>query len=67
MIGNAGPTRVSFNEFTPLFQRDGWQFAGTGLVGTQDTRADELTATTLQGRTSVSVGQYFYDTDGFRR
>ena len=67
VIGNAGPARVSFNEFTPLFQKDGWQFAGTGLVGTQDTRADELTATTLQGRTSVSIGQYFYDTDGFRK
>ena len=26
-----------------------------------------MTATTLQGRTSVSLGQYFYDTDGFRQ
>lgn len=67
VIGNAGPAQVGFNEFTPLFQKDGWQFAGTGLVGTQDTRAVESTATTLQGRTSLSIGQYFYDTDGFRQ
>lgn len=67
VIGNAGPAQVGFNEFTPLFQKDGWQFAGTGMVGTQDTRAIESTATTLQGRTSISVGQYFYDSDGFRQ
>ncbi|MFZ1429950.1 MAG: TonB-dependent receptor [Geminicoccaceae bacterium] len=67
VIGNAGPAQVGFNEFTPLFQKDGWQFAGTGMVGTQDTRAVESTATTLQGRTSLSIGQYFYDTDGFRQ
>ena len=41
VIGNAGPAQVSFNEFTPLFQKDGWQFSGTGMVGTQDTRAVE--------------------------
>ena len=66
LIANAGPAQVSFNEFTPLFQQDGWQLNGTGVVGTQQTIGNELTATTLQGRTSVSIGQYFFDTDGFR-
>ena len=67
VIANAGPAHVGFNEFTPLFQQDGWQLNGTGVVGTQETIGNELTATTLLGRTSVSIGQYFYDTDGFRQ
>lgn len=66
VVGAAGPAQVSFNEFTPAFQSDGWQVTGTGVLGTQNTRAAETTATVLQGRTSVSLGQYFYDTDGFR-
>ena len=66
VIANAGPAHVGFNEFTPLFQQDGWQINGTGVVGTQNTIGNELTATALWGRTSVSVGQYYFDTDGFR-
>ncbi len=67
VIANSGPAHVSFNEFTPLFQKDGWQLNGTGVFGTQNTIGNELTATALWGRTSVSVGQYYLDTDGFRR
>jgi Flp pilus assembly protein TadD len=67
VIANAGPAHVSFNEFTPLFQEDGWQLNGTGVVGTQNTIGNELTATALWGRTSISLGQYYFDTDGFRR
>ena len=67
VIANSGPAHVSFNEFTPLFQKDGWQLNGTGVFGTQNTIGNELTATALWGRTSVSVGQYHLDTDGFRR
>ncbi|MFL5336010.1 MAG: FecR domain-containing protein [Geminicoccaceae bacterium] len=66
VIANAGPAHVAFNEFTPLFQQDGWQINGTGVVGTQNTIGNELTATALWGRTSVSVGQYYFDSDGFR-
>ncbi len=66
VIANAGPAHVGFNEFTPLFQKDGWQINGTGVAGTQNTIGNELTATALWGRTSVSVGQYYFDTDGFR-
>ncbi len=66
VIANGGPTHVAFNEFTPLFQEDGWQINGTGVAGTQNTIGNELTATALWGRASVSVGQYYFDTDGFR-
>ncbi len=66
VIANAGPAHVGFNEFTPLFQKDGWQINGTGVAGTQQTIGNELAATALWGRTSVSVGQYYFDTDGFR-
>ena len=67
VIANAGPAYVGFNEFTPLFQKDGWQINGTGVAGTQNTIGNELSATALWGRTSVSVGQYYFDTDGFRQ
>ena len=66
VIANAGPAHVGFNEFTPLFQKDGWQINGTGVAGTQNTIGNELAATALWGRTSVSIGQYYFDTDGFR-
>ena len=67
VIANSGPAHVGFNEFTPLFQKDGWQINGTGVAGTQNTIGNELSATALWGRTSVSVGQYYFDTDGFRQ
>jgi tetratricopeptide (TPR) repeat protein len=62
----SGPGTISLGDFTPLFDRDGFQISGTGLVGSEDTLADEIVATGQLGRTALSLGQFHYQTDGFR-
>ena len=62
----AGPSTPAFNEFTPLFLRDRLALQVSGLVGERETWGDEATAFGLWGRYSLSVGQFHYETDGFR-
>ena len=66
VVARSGPARAAFNEFTPLFTRNGVQVDGTGLAGTDSTFGNEVAVTGLLGRTSISVGQFHYETDGFR-
>ncbi len=66
MIPATGPLRPSFNEYTALFERDRLRYSGTGSVGTQETRSAENIVSGLYGRTALSAGQYYYNSDGFR-
>jgi tetratricopeptide (TPR) repeat protein len=66
LIARSGPAQVGFNEFTPLFTRDGVVVQATGVAGTDTTLGDEIAATGLLNRTSLSVGQLHFQTDGFR-
>ncbi len=66
LLDTTGPSRVTFAEFSPLFDADGFRLDGFGLIGTQNTFADQVSATALYKNASVSVGQYHYATDGFR-
>jgi tetratricopeptide (TPR) repeat protein len=66
IITGTGPGRASFNEFTPLLERNKPQFVASGVVGNQGTRGDEAVLSALYGRASVSVGQFHYHTAGFR-
>ncbi|BCT68679.1 TonB-dependent receptor [Nitrosospira sp. NRS527] len=67
IITGTGPAVAGFNEFAPLLERNKPQFVASGLVGTHSTLGVETVLSALYGRTSVSVGQFHYDTDGFRR
>ena len=58
---------MSFNEYTPLFVSDGIRLDAAALAGSDETGAEEVAVTGLYGRTSVSAGQFHYQTDGFRR
>ncbi|MCP5363981.1 MAG: FecR domain-containing protein [Hyphomicrobiales bacterium] len=62
-----GPTSVGFNEYTPLFDRNQTQLNATGVVGSNYTRSGEVVASGVYDRFSLSAGQYFYKTDGYRR
>ena len=42
------------------------QVNAAGVAGTDSTFGDEVAVTGLLGRTSLSVGQFHYQTDGFR-
>ena len=66
VIPPTGPLRPSFNEYTALFDRDRVRYTGIGSVGTQETRSAENIVSGLYGRTAISAGQYYYNSDGFR-
>jgi tetratricopeptide (TPR) repeat protein len=62
----AGPAKVSFNEFNPLFTNDGVKLQTSGVGGSNNTFGDEMTLSGLYKRFSYSLGQLHYKTDGFR-
>jgi tetratricopeptide (TPR) repeat protein len=66
LLDTTGPSRVTFAEFAPLFDADGLALSGTGEAGTQDTLGGEFAVTGLYRNASISVGQYHYETDGYR-
>lgn len=66
ILSGAGPTGAGFNEFTPLFERNRFTLRATGVVGSNGTRGNELIHSGLQGKVSYSLGQFHYETDGFR-
>jgi tetratricopeptide (TPR) repeat protein len=65
-VTGLGPSEVSFNEFTPLFAREQLRFTGTGVVGNNGTYGDEAVLSGLYGRFAFSLGQFHYETEGFR-
>ncbi|HLN90457.1 MAG TPA: TonB-dependent receptor, partial [Patescibacteria group bacterium] len=66
ILGGTGPASPSFNEFSPLFNRNRLALQASGVVGNQKTVGDEVVLSGLWNRFSGSVGQYHYETDGFR-
>lgn len=66
IIARAGPAEAAFNEFTPVFERNGPQINISGMAGNNDTLSDELVFSGVHDRLSYSIGQFFYKTDGFR-
>jgi len=66
LISASGPGTPSFNEFNPLFNRDGVTFQATGLVGERDTRAGEAVLAGIHRKASFSLGYTDFKTDGWR-
>ena len=62
----SGPTQVGLNEFNPLFERDALRFNGSAVVGNNDTIGDEVVFSGLKRRFAFALGQYHYETAGFR-
>ena len=63
---NAGPGGASFNQYDSLFARNQSRLQVSALAGTHKTSGDELLYSQLMDNTSLSLGQYHYETDGFR-
>jgi tetratricopeptide (TPR) repeat protein len=61
-----GPSDPSLLEFNPLFTRNRLALQGSGVVGGNDTLGDDLIQSGLHNNWSYSVGQYHFETDGFR-
>ncbi len=61
---NAGS--LSFNEFGPLFTRDRLAFSANGFFAENSTLGNDLVVSALYNHLSFSLGQFHYETDGFR-
>jgi len=66
ILTSAGPAEAAFNEFTPLFESNGHQLVVSALGGNNDTLADEVVLSGIKDRVSYSIGQFHYESDGFR-
>lgn len=62
----AGPSSVSFNEFTQLFTRNQVRIQASGVVGGNDTVGNDATVAGIRNRIAFNLGQYHFETDGFR-
>ncbi|HSF01967.1 MAG TPA: FecR domain-containing protein, partial [Solirubrobacterales bacterium] len=66
LISSGGPGGLSFNEFNPLFNRDGVTLQGTGLGGENGTWAGEGVLAGIYKNVSFSLGYTHFDTNGWR-
>jgi opacity protein-like surface antigen len=65
ILNGAGPSDLSFNEFNPLFNRNRYSLQLSSIVGENGTFGDEMVASAVYGKVSISAGQFHYETDGW--
>lgn len=66
ILSGAGPAEPSMNEFTPLFTRNRLALLASGIVGGNNALGDEVVQSGIVGKVSYSLGQFHYETAGFR-
>jgi tetratricopeptide (TPR) repeat protein len=66
ILEGAGPSDPSFNEFNLLFNRNRLGLQLSGVMGGNSTFGDEIVASGIYDKFSISAGQFHYETDGFR-
>ncbi|MEJ2641916.1 MAG: hypothetical protein P8010_20315, partial [Desulfosarcinaceae bacterium] len=66
ILEGSGPGDSTYNEFNPLFLRNRLALQASGIVGENDTLGDEVMQAGVLGKFSYSLGQFHYETDGFR-
>ena len=66
ILSGTGPTSLSTTEFNPMFTRNGVGVQFDGVVGSNSTLGNNLILSGLHDRVSYSLGQFHYETDGFR-
>jgi tetratricopeptide (TPR) repeat protein len=66
LLSASGPAALSFNEFNPLFNRNGIAFQGTGLAGQNSTYGGEGVLSGIYNKASFSFGGFHFQTDGWR-
>jgi tetratricopeptide (TPR) repeat protein len=67
LISAGGPAALSFNEFNPLFNRNGINFQSTGLAGENSTYAGEGVLSGIYNKAAFSLGGFHFETDGWRK
>jgi tetratricopeptide (TPR) repeat protein len=66
ILDTAGPAEIAFNEFNPLFNRNGFAIQGSAVYGGNDTVGGDIVLSGLSDRWSYSLGAFHFETDGFR-
>jgi tetratricopeptide (TPR) repeat protein len=66
ILGAAGPSEPALNEFNPLFTRNRLALQVDGLIGGNNTWGDDVVHAGLWDNLSYSLGQFHYESDGFR-
>ncbi len=67
LINSGGPGALSFNEFNPLFNRNGITVQGGSMLGEHDTYAGEGVISGIHKNLAFSVGGFHFTTDGWRK
>jgi Tfp pilus assembly protein PilF len=65
LVSAQGPASLSFNEFNPIFNRNGATAQFSTLAGENKTVGGELVLSAIQNKLSWSLGFSFFDTDGW--
>jgi Flp pilus assembly protein TadD len=66
ILDGAGPSASGFSEYTPLFTRNGLDLQFNAVGGNNGTVGDDLIVSGLKNRVAFSLGQFHYETDGWR-
>ncbi|MCU7921056.1 MAG: TonB-dependent receptor [Candidatus Thiodiazotropha sp. (ex Epidulcina cf. delphinae)] len=66
ILDGAGPSAGAFSEYTPLFIREGLNLQLNAIGGNNSTAGDDLILSGLKDKMSFSLGQFHYQTDGWR-
>lgn len=66
VVAGAGPQRPGFNEYHSLFTQDGAYGMVNGYGGSDGTWGNDLVGSVLAGPVALSLGQYHYESDGWR-
>jgi len=67
ILNGSGSSNTSFNEFNPLFERNRLALQASGLYGSNNTWGEEVVQSGLWKNFSYSLGQFHYETDGYRK
>jgi Flp pilus assembly protein TadD len=66
ILNNTGPSSLSTNEYDRLFTADGVHLLLNGAIGSRNTKTDNTVISGVYKKLSMSLGQFHYQTDGFR-
>ncbi len=67
IIEEYGPSKSNYNEYTSLFTRNQNKVKANMLLGGNKTISNDLVLSGLYNSIAYSLGQYHYETDGFRK
>ncbi|MEJ2694272.1 MAG: TonB-dependent receptor [Candidatus Thiodiazotropha sp.] len=66
ILDGAGPSAGGFSEYTPLFTRNGLGVQLNAVGGSNNIAGDDLILSGLVDQVAFSLGQFHYETDGWR-